>query len=251
MKHLLLTLAFTLAIISLSAQSLDTINIGKPHSNNGLGEGERLWNAWEKINDHMNFTNAAVYPIMTVKASNTTGLGIFNVVDYSLNKIRTTWAQQTDTSAVSIGYTYTGSPTVTVTSKTGYTLFKVDSVGIGIGTGTPFTKLSVLLSGATSTKAFNFTETDVNKVRTTFATGTDTSSVNLAFTSTGSPTLNVTGKTGNALFGVDSASVFITVGDTNVAKKYGRLVFKLSDSTLYVCKYIRPTGKHCWYKLDN
>jgi len=41
------------------------------------------------------------------------------------------------------------------------------------------------------------------------------------------------------------------IGDTTVAAAYGKIVFKQSDSTLYVCKYIRPTGKKKWFKLDN
>jgi hypothetical protein len=38
--------------------------------------------------------------------------------------------------------------------------------------------------------------------------------------------------------------------DTTVAAAYGKVVFKSSDSTLYVCRFIRPTGKKKWYPLN-
>ena len=33
-------------------------------------------------------------------------------------------------------------------------------------------------------------------------------------------------------------------------KEYGAVVFKVSNSTLYVCRFIRPTGKKCWFPLN-
>jgi hypothetical protein len=48
-----------------------------------------------------------------------------------------------------------------------------------------------------------------------------------------------------------TTSITVLPGDTTVAAAYGKIVFKTSDSTLYVCKYIKPTGKKKWYKLDN
>jgi len=38
--------------------------------------------------------------------------------------------------------------------------------------------------------------------------------------------------------------------DTTVTKAYGKIVFKTSDSTLYFCKFIKPTGKKCWFPLE-
>jgi len=248
----LLALSFLICLGTiLAAQSLDTLKIKGPYSKTGLTYDETLFKAFQKVNYAIKFTNAAVYPVFTGKASRATGLQIINIVDYDLNKIRTTWTQATDTSSLSLYYSYTGSPLLTLKDKNGQVLFRADSIGFGFGTATPKTKVSALVNTATNLNAFNFVNSDINKTRTTYATAIDTSSMNLSFTATGSPAFNVTGKTGNALIAVDSASVIVTIGDTTVAKKMGRIVYKTSDSTFYGCRYVRPTGKKCWWPLDH
>jgi len=133
MKKFCFALVLALMVTALSAQNIDTIKLGTPWSQYGLSGGEKISKAWLKVNDHIQFTNAAVYPVITVKSSIATGKDIFNVVDYDLNKVQTTWAEKTDTSSFSLKYSYTGSPTLKLTSKAGVTITKADSANITQG----------------------------------------------------------------------------------------------------------------------
>ena len=47
-----------------------------------------------------------------------------------------------------------------------------------------------------------------------------------------------------------SQANIIKNGDTTVVKVYGKMIFRVADSSLYVCKFIKPTGKKCWYKIQ-
>lgn len=69
----------------------------------------------------------------SVLATQTTNLNAFNFVQSSINKQRTTFAQATDTSSLSLSFTYTGNPTLNLTNKAGVSLVKVDSVKISAG----------------------------------------------------------------------------------------------------------------------
>lgn len=134
-------------------------------------------------------------------------LNAMNFVESDVNKNRTTVSQARDTSSLNLWFTYTGSPLLTMTDKNGGILFRADSIGFGLGTATPLTKLSVLSSTATNLNAFNFTNSDINKTRTTYATATDTSSITASYTATGSPTFKVVSKTGTNLLTIDSTQV--------------------------------------------
>jgi hypothetical protein len=78
---------------------------------------------------------------------------------------------------------------------------------LGINTTAPLSKLVTVGSIATNLNMFNFVNSDVNKIRTTIYQATDTSSFGLKYSQTGSPTLELKGKTGNSLFLVDSAGL--------------------------------------------
>lgn len=191
--------------------------------------------------------------VVNARANN---LNAFNFTNSDANKNRSTTTQARDTSSLNLWYSYTGSPLLTMTDHDGLVLFRADSLGFGVGTGTPMTRLSVLSNRASNLNAFNFVESDINKNRTTFAQAADSSSLNLAFSYTGSPALNLNSKTGTSIIKIDSSAVTVNVpavmyvGDTTVTKKYGAVVFKTADSTLYVCRFIRPTGKKCWFPLN-
>ena len=89
--------------------------------------------------------------------------------------------------------------------------FTIDGNGniiVGSATG-GYHKFATGLTSATNLNAFNFVDTDINLNRTSVATATDTSSFNLKYSSLGSPTLSLKGKTGNSLFVVDSVNVNI------------------------------------------
>jgi hypothetical protein len=81
---------------------------------------------------------------------------------------------------------------------------------MGLGTGTPLHKLSVISNTAKNLNAFNFTDSDINIIRTTVAQATDTSSIHAKFSSLGSPTFNIIGKAGDALSKVDSTGTTTT-----------------------------------------
>jgi hypothetical protein len=119
MKKLIFVTLFVCAVASLSAQSLDTISVGKAYSNNGLDGGARMNTTWLLINNVIQFLNAKTYTAITATTS------------------------------------------------------------------------------------------------------------------------------------VTSPQFIITVGDTTVTAAYGKVVFKVSDSTFYGCRYIRATGKKKWWALDH
>ncbi len=118
MKKFILSRVLFGAVLMASAQSLDTINVGKPFSQYGLSEG-RIYPTWLKINDVIQFINAKTYTTLTATTS------------------------------------------------------------------------------------------------------------------------------------VTSPQFIITVGDTTVTAAYGKVVFKVSDSTFYGCRYIRAAGKKKWWALDH
>lgn len=151
-------------------------------------------------------TSSPLHKLVIVTSSSTNNNAL-NIVNSNINKNRTTVGQARDTSSLNLWFTTTGSPLLTLTSKTGYTLFRADSIGFGLGTSTPLTKLSVLTSTTVNNNAFNFVNSDINKRRDTYAQATDTSSVTLNFSTIGSPTLSVVGKAGNTLLKVDSSFV--------------------------------------------
>jgi hypothetical protein len=80
----------------------------------------------------------------------------------------------------------------------------------GLGTETPQHKLSVITDPLTKLNAFNFVNT-VNKRRDTPQQAADTSSLNMSFTTTGSPMLSLTSKTGTNLLYIDSSKVSTTL----------------------------------------
>jgi hypothetical protein len=155
----------------------------------------------------------------------------------------------------SVDAEFTNLPTISGTSIHTNALFTGNT---GIGTAAvAYHKLSVIAATSTNLNAFNVTNSDVNKARTTAATASDSSSFNVKFTATGSPTVNVIAKNGTAIMTIDSLKILAGVpiksynGDTTVTKIPGLIVYKTSDSTLYVCRYTRPTGKNCWWALDH
>ncbi|MFH2032675.1 MAG: hypothetical protein ABIJ40_18915 [Bacteroidota bacterium] len=77
---------------------------------------------------------------------------------------------------------------------------------VGIGTIEPYF-LNSSLSTSAQRNAWNFTSSITNTNRTDAIKESDTSSVTLTFTGTGSPIWKITGKTGNNLFQIDSANV--------------------------------------------
>jgi hypothetical protein len=143
---------------------------------------------------------------LVIGSSITSKLYNFNFVNTTTNKNRTTVAQATDSSSLNLRFTYTGSPLLTMTDKNGNVLFRADSVGIGLGTGVAQHKFVVLTDPLTKLNAFNFVNT-VNKRRDTPQQAADSSSFNLSFTTTGSPMLNLTSKTGTTLLSIDSTTV--------------------------------------------
>ena len=147
---------------------------------------------------------------VVVASSLTNGLNALNIVNSTTNKNRTTTTQARDTSSLNLWYTYTGSPLLTMTDKNGNILFRADSVGIGIGTGVAQHKLVVLTDPLTKLNAFNFVNT-VNKRRDTPQQAADTSSLNMSFSTTGSPMLSLTSKTGTNLLYIDSSKVSTTL----------------------------------------
>ena len=80
---------------------------------------------------------------------------------------------------------------------------------VGLGITTPLHKLSGYSTTATNLNAFNFINNTINKVTSTVAQATDTSSFSLNFSSLGSPKLSLKGKTGNSMIHVDSVGVGI------------------------------------------
>jgi lysophospholipase L1-like esterase len=75
---------------------------------------------------------------------------------------------------------------------------------VGISTINPLSKLAVIGSAATNLNLFNFTNSDVNKIRTTIATTTDTSSFHLSSSVTGNLTLRLVDKVGSTQLQSDS-----------------------------------------------
>lgn len=235
-------------------------------------------------------TATANYHTLTSGSSSATNLNAFNFVNTDINKTRTSLAQSTDTSSVSLSFLASGKPIVNIKGATGNTVLSIDSVGnvglgaasptadldisgtgqkdlqvkstdneayffldspadnsayfyfrsagvnkwalgkdyatgdfsitkngvsvfsalqsngnIGLGTTTPLHKLA-LVSPTTSNNfaGFNLVNAFINKTRTTLAESIDTASVNVNISALGSPTFNITGKTGNSLFKVDS-----------------------------------------------
>jgi hypothetical protein len=73
MKKIVFITLMLCAGTMLMAQSLDTIKTGKPFSNNGLKDGERMSQAWAKTNAAINYLNAHTYPSMIL--SGTLALG--------------------------------------------------------------------------------------------------------------------------------------------------------------------------------
>jgi hypothetical protein len=69
---------------------------------------------------------------VSILATRATKLYGLNVVASDINKNRSTAAQSTDSASFSVKFSYTGSPTVTLTSKAGATLFQIDSSKIVI-----------------------------------------------------------------------------------------------------------------------
>jgi hypothetical protein len=67
---------------------------------------------------------------VSILATRATKLYGLNVVESDINKNRSTAAQSTDSASFSVKFSYTGSPTVTLTSKAGATLFQIDSSGV-------------------------------------------------------------------------------------------------------------------------
>lgn len=136
-----------------------------------------------------------------------------------------------------------------------YSIMGLKSLGINMYT--PLHNISISNSVSSNLNCFNFVNVNLNKNISSLTQARDTSSFSLYFTYTGSPILKLVGKTGNNLVRVDSSALTVGVpmmmyiGDTTVAARYGVIVFKTSDSTYYGCKYIRPTGKKKWFKLDN
>jgi hypothetical protein len=126
----------------------------------------------------------------------------------------------------------------------------------GIETSSPLHKLSVVSTRALNLNAMNFVESDINKNRTTVAQARDTSSFNLFYSYTGSPTLSMTSKTGTNIVKIDSAKMDLNIpikiyyGDTTFLDP-GSIVYKTSDSTFYGCRYKTATGRHNWWSLDH
>jgi len=92
-----------------------------------------------------------------------------------------------------------------------------NSGNLGIGTVLPLHKLSGYSTTATNLNAFNFINNTINKVTSTVAEATDTSSFNLKYSSLGSPILSLKGKTGNSMIFVDSVGVGIGTATFDVA----------------------------------
>jgi hypothetical protein len=68
----------------------------------------------------------------SILATRATKLYGLNVVESDINKNRSTAAQSSDSASFSVKFSYTGSPTLSLTSKAGATLFAVDSSKITV-----------------------------------------------------------------------------------------------------------------------
>jgi hypothetical protein len=168
-----------------------------------------------------------------------TSLNAFNYVMSDLNINRSTVSQARDTSSLNLWFTYTGSPLLTMTDKNGNVLLRADSIGFGVGTATPLTKLSVISSTTTNLNAFNFVQSAVNKRRDTYAQATDSSSITGTYSYTGSPTFNIVGKTGNSLFHVDS----VTVGLGTTTPQHKLAVITSSLTKLNAFNFVNTINK--------
>jgi hypothetical protein len=148
----------------------------------------------------------------------------------------------------------------TITYSTGYltlasaSLLTSGTSYIGIGATAPLHQLVIASSTTNGLNALNIVNSTINKNRTSLAQARDSSSFNLWYTITGSPTLSMTSKTGTNIVTIDSSKVSLGVpgdmytGDTTVTAIKGRVVFKTSDSVLYVCRSTY-TNHARWFKL--
>lgn len=152
-----------------------------------------------------------------IDATGQVGIGTTSPGTYKLNvyggniQIGSSYSYDISNGAVTFDYNHIGSwsnlPFYIGTNNT--SRIYIEAAGnVGIGTTTPYTKLSVISSNATNVNAFNFVDTDVNTNRTTAATARDTSSINGWFSGSGSPTFNIVDKGGQVLFKVDSSGVY-------------------------------------------
>lgn len=98
-------------------------------------------------------------------------------------------------------------------TSTNNILERLATANLGLGSAlSPLHKI-VGVTGATAGKyAYNFVDGDKNKVRTTVAQATDTSSSSLYFTATGKPVWSVKSNTGSDLFAHDSTNTTIVGG---------------------------------------
>jgi len=178
---------------------------------------------------------------LVVASSLTNGLNALNIVNSTTNKNRTTTTQARDTSSLNLWYSYTGSPLLTMTDKQGNVLFRADSVGIGVGTGVAQHRFVVLTDPLIKLNAFNFVNT-VNKRRDTPQQAADSSSFNMSFSTTGSPMLSLTSKTGTNLLYIDSSKV-----TTTLDFQYG---FKHAIGSADSVNWSTGTTQNYFYKIN-
>jgi hypothetical protein len=74
----------------------------------------------------------------------------------------------------------------------------------GINSIAPQGNLSIVSSSAFGLNAFNFTQSDVNTIRSSWSEATDTSSFNLSFLATGEPEVNLVNQAGVKVLNINS-----------------------------------------------
>lgn len=116
-----------------------------------------------------------------------------------------------------------------------YGFFKSLRVGTG-ATQNPLHVLVGVSAVAGNLNAFNFVNSDINTNRSTVAEATDTSSVNLEYSSTGNPTLTMKSKAGASIFKVDSNAVYAP------AYRYNTGIFSAATSDGSDNSYVGISG---------
>ena len=116
-----------------------------------------------------------------------------------------------------------------------YGFFKSLRVGTG-ATQNPLHVIVGVSAVAGNLNAFNFVNSDINTNRSTVAEATDTSSVNLEYSSTGNPTLTMKSKAGASIFKVDSNAVYAP------AYRYNTGIFSAATSDGSDNSYVGISG---------
>jgi hypothetical protein len=125
---------------------------------------------------------------------------------------------------------------------------------VGIGTNAPISKLAVGGSVATNLNLFNYINSDVNKIRTTIAQATDTSSFHASSSVSGNITLHIVDKIGATQ--LQSDSTLLTVPKLKTTPITAALTDDTpTDTEIDTATGLTPAtagaGWECWIKDNN